>query len=521
MLSRSCVPFSQEFPAARVSLFPLALAAVYFSGCATSTPAVSPTSIAARAGSGRPATVSLGPRSGNPAMTSSPISAVSYLPELNFGDASFTTAAMIDRVVARHRQQQAELDRNRLRGASAKKRGALAHAGRSRKGQALPDAGHLAANGSGAAGDACASAMARPASHAGMRGSASARRGCFLAATAPADAPDMAMVQRTSWRQGDVWNAVRGGLVLPGVQHEWLDAYLEQLRQRPGSVDFLLARAEPYLPYLLDEIRRQRLPNDIVFVPMVESAFQTTAVSNKQAAGLWQFIASTGQRYGLQLTEDYDGRFDTHPATQAALKYLSHLNRLFNGDWLLSFAAYNAGEGAVQRAIQANRQAGGSGTFWELELPAETRQYVVRIVTLSKVVANPAAYGFKPRHASPRNTLARIETRPDVTVAELIARSGIAPDEFYRLNPAYKPDVEPPVQARNFLLPLEQAEILMAANLPGAKVFAPRKVVVKKGETLTAIARRHGIPEMKLAEWNGLSPSAPLKPGQEILVLGV
>ncbi len=286
-------------------------------------------------------------------------------------------------------------------------------------------------------------------------------------------------------------------------------------------VDFLMTRAEPYLQYLLGEIKRQGLPADLILVPMVESAFQTTALSNKQAAGLWQFIPATGQQYGLQFSETYDGRYDTHSATQAALKYLKRLSSLFNGDWLLAFAAYNAGEVAVQRAIQANRMAGGGGTFWELSLPQETQNYVVKILALSKVVADPAGLGFKPHKTTSRNTLARVETKPEIRIADLIASSGIAPDDFYKLNPAFKPDVDPPEQPHNFLLPLEKAEILMAANMPGAKVYAPRKVVVQKGDTLSVLAKRHGVPEIKLSEWNGLPPKAPLKVGQEILVLGV
>ncbi len=320
----------------------------------------------------------------------------------------------------------------------------------------------------------------------------------------------------------DSWGSVRNGLVLAGIQHERLDAHLENLRQRPTTVEFLMARAEPYLQYLLGEVQRQGLPTDVILVPMVESAFQATALSTKQAAGLWQFIPATGQQYGLLLSENYDGRYDTHSATQAALKYLKRLNVLFNGDWLLSFAAYNAGEGAVQRAIQLNRIAGGNGTFWELQLPQETQNYVVKILALSKVLADPRGLGFKPHKPMPaNNTLARVEAKPEVNIADLIASSGIAPDEFYKLNPAFKPDVEPPVQAHNFLLPLEKAEILMAANMSGAKVYAPRKVVVQKGDTLSVLAKRHGVSEIRLAEWNGLPPRASLRVGQEILVLGV
>ena len=344
---------------------------------------------------------------------------------------------------------------------------------------------------------------------------------CSLAYKLPLGPSDPPAARGRLLRRADPWETVRNGLVLAGIQHERLAAHLENLRQRPATVDFLMTRAEPYLQYLLGEIKRQGLPTDLILVPMVESAFQTTALSNKQAAGLWQFIPATGQQYGLQFSETYDGRYDTHSATQAALKYLKRLNSLFNGDWLLAFAAYNAGEGAVQRAIQANRMAGGGGGFWELSLPQETQNYVVKILALSKVVADPEGMGFKPHKTISRNTLARVEAEPKIRIADLIVSAGIAPDDFYKLNPAFKPDVDPPDQPHNFLLPLEKAEILMAANMPGAKVYAPRRVVVQKGDTLSVLAKRHGVPEVKLSEWNGLPPKAPLKVGQEILVLGV
>lgn len=441
----------------------------------------------------------------------------------------FDTGALIERAVTRHRQTQtAAVGPATADGYGTKPIGRQSASSRrgkaNRRGRgAAPgpdDAVTLPATLNQADDSACQSPPVKHHRHHGSR-QADPSVNCQIAKAAPVGPPDLRIAQRTLARRDDVWQTVRNGLILAGIQHERLTAHLDYLRQRPANVDVLMGRAEPYLQYMIEQIKRQGLPTDLVLVPMVESAFQTTAVSNKQAAGLWQFIPSTGQQYGLALTETYDGRYDTHLATQAALKYLKHLNNLFNGDWLLAFAAYNAGEGAVNRAIQASRLAGGTGSFWELDLPQETQNYVVKILALSKVVADPASLGFKPRKPSPRTTLARVETVPEVHIADLIASSGMAPDEFYKLNPAFKPDVEPPSQPHNFLLPLEKAEILMAANLTGAKVFAPRRVVVKKGETLTVLAKRHGVPEIKLAEWNGLSPKTPLKVGQEILVLGV
>jgi membrane-bound lytic murein transglycosylase D len=319
----------------------------------------------------------------------------------------------------------------------------------------------------------------------------------------------------------DQWELVRGNLVLAAVEHDAVMAQLEHLRRHPGAVDFLMRRAEPYLQYLVEEINRQGLPADMVMVPMVESAFETSALSPKAAAGIWQFIPATGQRYGLPVSKAFDGRYDTHAATQAALKYLKHLNKLFGGDWLLALASYNAGEGAVQRAIDTARRAGLEGTFWDLDLPAETEAYVVKIVALSRLVADPAAFGMKPRKAVALPFLTRIQTAPEVKVADLMAASGTPPEEFFKLNPAYRPDVEPPAQVHNFLLPPSRAEALQAANLAGTKVFATRKVVVQKGETLSILAKRHGVPELKLAEWNGLSLKTRLKAGQELLVYPV
>ena len=321
-------------------------------------------------------------------------------------------------------------------------------------------------------------------------------------------------------RSSDQWEGVRGNLILAGVEHDLVSAQLEQLRRHPGAVDFLMKRAEPYLQYLLEEIDRHGLPADLILVPMVESAFETSALSPKQAAGIWQFIPSTGAQYGLIQADGYDGRYDVHASTQAAMKYLKRLNNLFHGDWLLALAAYNAGEGTVGRAVEANRKAGGTGTFWELDLPGETEAYVLKIVTLAHAVGNPEAHGFKARRAGLNAYLARVQVGPEVRIADVLAAAGMAPEDFYRLNPAFKPDLPPPSGTYQLMMPLEKAQALATAS-SSAKVYAMQKVVVQKGETLSILAKRHGVQELMLAEWNGLKPKTPLKAGQELVVYPV
>ena len=259
---------------------------------------------------------------------------------------------------------------------------------------------------------------------------------------------------------------------------------------------------------------------DLAMVPMVESGFEPTAVSPKQAAGIWQFIPGTATNNGLRLVDGYDGRYDLYAATKAALKYLSHLQALFGGDWLLALAAYNAGEGAVQRAIQANQKAGLGTSFWDLNLPAETKAYVPKILALSRVIADPATHGVALRKISSLPYLARVEVQgATVPLSETVAGMGMSWEEFYSMNPAFKPDVVPSTTF-NLLLPLDKAQLLVA-NLQGTKLVAARKYVVKKGETLTVIAKEQGVPTLKLAEWNGLQTNSRVKPGQELIIYPV
>jgi len=317
-----------------------------------------------------------------------------------------------------------------------------------------------------------------------------------------------------------IWDRMRKRLMLTGIEQERVLAEVDKIKRSPGTVSFLSKRAEPFLFYIVDEIERRGLPMDLALVPMVESAFEPAAVSPKQAAGIWQFIPGTAANYGLKLVDGYDGRYDIYASTKAALKYLAHLQGLFGGDWLLALAAYNVGEGAVQRAVAANQKAGLGTSYWDLDLPAETRAYVPKILALSRVIADPAAHGVSLRKISPLPYLARVEVSGEpVQLAQAVAGLGMSWEEFYGMNPAFKPDVAPAAPF-NLLLPLDKAQAL-AASLPGAKLVAARKYVVKKGETLVVIAKQQGVPPLKLAEWNGLKTDSRVKPGQELIIYPV
>lgn len=377
----------------------------------------------------------------------------------------------------------------------------------------------------------------------------------------------------TATASQDLWSRVRGRLVLTDVEHARIDEQIEYLKRNPGYVNLFSQRAKPFLHYLVEQIDRRGLPMDLVLVPMVESAFEPTAVSPKDAAGLWQIIPTTGQERGLLLAEGYDGRFDIHTSTEAALDYLSYLNKLFKGDWLLTLAAYNAGPRAVQEAIESSKKSATpvaasaknppsprptsqtspvaarpptalpavpssppvastvvlespataleetepQSPYWLLKLPKETQDYVPRILALSRVVANPDGYGLRLPSIGNQPYLFRVDVTPDIKIPDALAVTSIPVDEFFRFNPGFKPGVEPPPHAYKLLLPLEQARDLVT-KVPGARLVAANKYTVRKGETLAIIAKKHGVPSQTLAQWNSLSVDSVLKAGQKLVV---
>ncbi|MDD2769825.1 MAG: transglycosylase SLT domain-containing protein [Methylococcus sp.] len=314
-----------------------------------------------------------------------------------------------------------------------------------------------------------------------------------------------------------LWHYVGTRLALAHCGHAAVDAELAALRAKPGRVRGLAKRAEPFLHYLVGEAERRELPVDLVLVPMVESGYNPAAQSPKAAAGLWQLIPATGQRFGVEIAEDYDGRYDIHAATGAALSYFKHLRGRFGGDWLLALAAYNAGEGAVDSAIASNRAAGLSTDFWSLPLPAETRAYVPKVLALSRIIAEPERHGVRIDPVQGRPVLARVEIGSGVRPADVGAAAGVPEEVFKLLNPAMKSLSEAPRRKYRLMLPLKNAEVI-AANFKGTEWVSATKIVVQKGETLAAIAKRHGVSATALAAWNGLSISSRLKTGQELLV---
>ncbi len=251
-------------------------------------------------------------------------------------------------------------------------------------------------------------------------------------------------------------------------KYERLSRQIAGYSQRKGVLSQASERARPYLYHIVNELSKHNLPLDLALLPIVESAYQPTALSPKSAAGIWQFIPSTGREYGLEQNGDYDGRLDITSSTDAAIRFLSGLNYHFKGDWLLSLAAYNCGQGTVDAAISRNQAEGLDTDFWSLDLPAETQDYVPRLLALSAIFSNPGSYGLKlrPIKNEPYFIKVKIDRENDIkhlaqkdlkTVAKL---ADFDEGAFSLLNAAYLKSSLSGSKPITLLMPISNANLL-------------------------------------------------------------
>ncbi|SEP82793.1 membrane-bound lytic murein transglycosylase D [Ectothiorhodospira magna] len=303
------------------------------------------------------------------------------------------------------------------------------------------------------------------------------------------------------------WLRVRQGLAMPDKRNN--DRVLHYIRWHQQHSDYLgqvLARAEPYLHYILEEIEARDLPAELLLLPVVESAYRSDVYSSGQAAGIWQFIPSTGRHFGLHQNWWYDGRKDIHASTQAALNYLAQLNQRFDGDWLLALAAYNAGQGTVGRAIARNASLGRPTDYWNLDLPRETQHYVPRLLALQVIVSDPKRYGVGlwPVPDEPRLGLVELEGQMALSVAADLADLSL--DDIMQLNPGFQRWATPPDGPHHLLLPLDRVAPFQAAlaTLPPDQHISWVRHQVQPGETLGHIAERYDTTIAQVQQANNL-----------------
>jgi membrane-bound lytic murein transglycosylase D len=241
---------------------------------------------------------------------------------------------------------------------------------------------------------------------------------------------------------------------------------------------------------------------------MIESAYNPQAYSRSRASGIWQFIPSTGKNYGLKQDWWVDNRRDVTAATSAALDYLQKLHGMF-GAWDLALAAYNAGEGTVQRAINHNRAQGLPTDYQSLSLPPETRNYVPKLQAIKNIVTNPENFGLTLKSIPNRPYFARVTTPKQIDAKLAAQLAEISYDEFTSLNPSYnRPVITSTGEKHQLLLPVWAAE-RFAENLANydKPLTSWQTYNAKRGERMDNIADKFGINVNQLRNVNGLSRS--------------
>lgn len=323
----------------------------------------------------------------------------------------------------------------------------------------------------------------------------------------------------TPEKPADLWTRMLDGYQLKIPQTPRIERELNWFSSHPDYIQRIQERSRPYLHFILQEIEKRDIPREIALLPAVESAYRPFAYSPGRAAGMWQFIPSTGRQFGLKQNWWYDGRRDVVASTQAALDYLQSLSRQFDNDWELALAAYNSGAGTVRSSIRRNKKRGKPTDYWSLKLPDETSAYVPRLLALAEIFRNPEQHGVSliAIPDEPYFTTVDIESQLDLALAAEMA--GLPIQELYMLNPGLNRWATDPDGPHKLSLPLDRVETFLEKldDLPAEKRLTWKRYKIKSGDSLSVIARKHGTTTKVLKRVNKLKGSK-IRAGKHLLI---
>jgi membrane-bound lytic murein transglycosylase D len=322
-------------------------------------------------------------------------------------------------------------------------------------------------------------------------------------------------------READVWGRIRSGYAIADIDNALVAKHVTWYSTRPDYVARTMARASRYIFHVVQELEKRGMPTELALLPVIESAFNPQAFSSANAAGMWQFVPATGRDFNLKQNMFKDERRGVLASTDAALTYLQKLYDMF-GDWQLALAAYNWGEGSVQRAIKKNQALGRPTDFESLSelMPAETRNYVPKLQAVKNIIANPAQYGI---------TLPLVDNQPyftavdktsdiDMTIAAQLAELSL--DEFKALNPQFNRPVITGGEKTKILLPQENAA-KFASNLAkwgrALSTWTTHKITSAR-ERIDTLASKFGTTPDVIRQANNIPQKTLLMAGSTILV---
>ncbi len=322
----------------------------------------------------------------------------------------------------------------------------------------------------------------------------------------------------------DLWDRIRSGFAMPDLEDEYVTDKEQWYSSRPDYILRMTERSRKYLFHIVVEPEKRNMPTELALLPYIESAFNPQAVSSAKAAGMWQFMPATGTYFDLKQNMLRDDRRDVLASTRAALDYLQKLHNMF-GDWHLALAAYNWGEGSVSRAIKRNEKAGLGTRYTDLNLPAETRQYVPKLQAVKNIIADPDSFDTELPVIENHPFFQVVDIDRDMDAQVVAELADVSLDDFKALNPSLKKPVIFAAATPQILLPWDNAKVFeqnlreLKTGTSNVEKLASWTVwTVPKTMSVADVAQQVGMAEAQLREANNIPPRMMVKAGSALMV---
>ncbi len=316
----------------------------------------------------------------------------------------------------------------------------------------------------------------------------------------------------------DIWDRIRRGFAMQDLDNDLVRDREQWYASRPDYMQRMTERSSRYLFHIVEEIERRRIPMELALLPFIESAFNPQAVSSARAAGMWQFMPATGQSFDLKQNVFRDDRRDVLASTKAALDYLEQLHGRF-GDWHLALAAYNWGQGNVNRAITRNQRAGLPTGYTDIDMPAETRLYVPKLQAVKNILARPESFGAQLPDIGNHPFFDTLTLTSDIDVSLIASLSGVSESDFRALNPSIKQPIVMAAGTPQILLPWDNAGVFerRLADHQGP-LSSWTAWVVPTTMSVEQAAQRAAMSEDELRRVNNIPPRMLVRAGSSLLV---
>ncbi|MFC5511268.1 transglycosylase SLT domain-containing protein [Massilia jejuensis] len=337
----------------------------------------------------------------------------------------------------------------------------------------------------------------------------------------PALPAGAAALKVDDYKETDVWGRIRSGYAIPDISNNLVERHTRSYSLKPDYMARISGRASPYLYHVVQELEKRGMPTELALLPVIESAFNPQALSTANAAGIWQFVPGTGKDFNLKQNTFKDERRGVLASTDAALTYLQRLYAMF-GDWQLALAAYNWGEGNVQKAIKKNQALGKPTDFESLAdlMPAETRNYVPKLQAVKNIVGNPGQYNVTLPVIDNQPYFTAVDKTSDIDLAIAAQLAEMSVDEFKALNPQFKRPVITGDDRTKILLPQKNAEkfqLNLAQFGQALSTWTTHKITGAK-ESIASLASKFGTTPEIIRQANNIPAQTRLKAGSTILV---